>query len=97
MHVVLSQLVKAGVKCHDQTMDVEDWKDYIGSAVMRSKRGELRVIPGMDGGVVVLGCHTSDMTSAEMSEVIERAYVIGAQNKPPVVFVEDLKYEGRPS
>jgi hypothetical protein len=95
MHVVLSQLVKANVPYCNQPMDVEDWKDLLGSAVMRAQRGELRIIPGIDGGVVVLGCHTSDMTSSEMGEVIERAYVIGAEHDPPVRFVEDVEPRGR--
>jgi len=95
MHVVLGQLVKANAKYCGQRMDVEDWKDVLGAAVMASQRGELRIVPGMDGGVVILGCHTSDMTSKEMSEVIERAYCIGTQNDPPVRFVEDVEPTGR--
>jgi hypothetical protein len=95
MHVVLSQLVRANVKYCGQRMDVEDWKDVLGAAVMAARRNELRIVPGIDGGVVVLGCHTSDMTSSEMGEVIERAYVIGAEHDPPVRFVEDVEPRGR--
>lgn len=44
----------------------EEWKDVFTAALKREK-----VVPGINGGFVVLGQHTSSMTKAELSELIE--------------------------
>jgi len=95
MHVVLGQLVKANVKYHGRPMDVEGWKDLISATLLTPEQIMANTVPGLDGGYVVLGLHTSDLTGPQVSEVIERAYCIGAQNDPPVRFVEDIEPIGR--
>lgn len=60
---------------HGQKLTPCNWKDVLTAALKRQA-----VVPGIDGGFVVLGQRTSKMTVKEMSEVIELAYAFGAQN-----------------
>ena len=46
-------------------LSAEDWKDVLTAALKRS-----RVVPGLDGGFVVLGQRTSDMTKDEMGQLL---------------------------
>lgn len=66
--------------------DVEAWKDIFTAALL-SSRHELDVVPGIEGGFVLLGMHTSQMKKAEMGELIELIYAFGAQHG--VSFKED--------
>jgi hypothetical protein len=52
-----------------------DWKDLITAACK-----DLRVIPGLTGGVVVLGGHTSRMTVEQTGEMIEYMYAFGTEH-----------------
>lgn len=61
---------------HGQKMDAEEWKDFFTAAMKRQK-----VIPGMDGGFVVLGQRTSKMSKAEMCELQELIEAFGAQHE----------------
>ena len=60
---------------HGQKLTPENWKDVLTAALKRQA-----VVPGIDGGFVVLGQRTSKMTVKELNEVIELAYAFGAQN-----------------
>ena len=60
---------------HGQKLTPDNWKDVLTAALKRQA-----VVPGIDGGFVVLGQRTSKMTVKEMNEVIELAYAFGAQN-----------------
>lgn len=62
------------VEWHGQKLDDEAWKDMATAALKRQ-----RVVPGIDGGFVVLGMRTSKMTIAEMSELIEFLHSFGAE------------------
>jgi hypothetical protein len=62
---------------HGQTLSPEDWKT-IATASLR----KCRFVPGMDPGTVVpLGLRTSDMTKAEMAELIELLFAFGAERE----------------
>jgi hypothetical protein len=52
----------------------EEWKDILTASLKKQK-----VVPGTDGGFVVLGTSTSKMTISEMSELLELALAFGAQ------------------
>lgn len=52
----------------------EEWKDVLTAALKKSK-----VVPGLDGGFVVLGQRTSKMTKAEFSELLELMFAFGAE------------------
>lgn len=51
---------------HGQKLTPENWKDIFTAALKRQA-----VVPGLDGGFVVLGTSTRRMTKGEMSDLIE--------------------------
>lgn len=66
--------VSRQVDWHGQRLAPEEWKDVCTAALNRQK-----VVPGIDGGFVVLGSSTRKMSKAEMSELIEFVQAFGAQ------------------
>lgn len=52
-----------------------DWKDLVTAALKRQK-----LVPGLDGGLVVLGGHTSRMSVEEVSEMVEFMYAWGTEH-----------------
>lgn len=54
------------VEWHGCRLSADDWKDVFTAALKRS-----RVVPGLDGGFVVLGQRTSDMTKEEMGNLLD--------------------------
>lgn len=60
------------VEWHGQKLDEEAWKDMATAALKRQ-----RVVPGIDGGFVVLGQRTSKMTIAEMTALIDFLHAFG--------------------
>jgi hypothetical protein len=59
--------------------DVEAWKDIFTAALL-SERHELDVVPGINGGFVLLGMHTSAMSKEEASDLIELILAFGAEH-----------------
>lgn len=74
MWATLSEISEQ-VVWYGQKLTKEEWKDVFTAALKR-----LKVVPGIDGGFVVIGAHTSKMTIAEMSEMIEFAIAFGTQH-----------------
>jgi hypothetical protein len=74
------------VTWHGLKLTAENWKDMTTAAVKRQQ-----VVPGIDGGFVVLGASTSKMSKAEMSELLEFIIAFGAQQN--VVFGDGFDYE----
>lgn len=72
--VLLGALAKQ-VEWHGQKLTAEEWKDACTAAVKRQK-----VIPGLDGGFVVLGSSTSAMTRAEMCELQDFIEAFGVEH-----------------
>jgi hypothetical protein len=66
--------IAAQVTWHGQKLTADEWKDMATAALKRQK-----VVPGIDGGFVVLGSRTSRMTVAEMTELIDFLDAFGAQ------------------
>lgn len=63
------------VEWYGQKLSAEDWKDMLTASLRKS-----RVVPGIDpGSFVVTGLHTSKMTVAEMSALLDLAYAFGAE------------------
>ena len=60
---------------HGQKLHPEDWK-HIFSAALKQQR----IVPGIDGGFVVLGTSTKRMTLDDMSNMIELMHAFGAQH-----------------
>jgi hypothetical protein len=67
--------VSRQVKWFNQALSAEDWKHIFSAAVMNQ-----RTVPGIDGGIVVLGQSTSKMTKRQFSDLIEFIYSWGADN-----------------
>ena len=67
--------VAAQVEWHGQQLTSENWKDIFTAALKRQA-----VVPGIDGGFVVLGTSTRRMTKGEMSELVELMYAFGAEH-----------------
>ena len=66
--------VSQQVDWHGQRLQDSEWKDVFTAALKRQK-----VVPGIDGGFVVLGSSTSRMTVAEMAELMTLMEAFGAQ------------------
>ena len=70
---------------YGQKLTAEDWKDIFSAALRKA-----RVVPGIDGGFVPLGMRTSDMSKAEMAELLTLMEAFAAERG--VVF-RDLQGE----
>lgn len=62
------------VDWHSNRLTPKEWKDVFTAALKRQK-----VVPGIDGGFVVVGAHTSGMTVAEMCELQELMTAFGVE------------------
>lgn len=67
--------VSRQVDWHGNRLTPEEWKDVFTAALKRQK-----VVPGIDGGFVVIGTRTSKMGKREFSELLELVYAFGAQH-----------------
>lgn len=62
------------VDWYGQRLTTEEWKHVMSAAIKQQK-----VVPGIDGGFVVLGQSTSKMSKRQFSELIELIKAFGAQ------------------
>ena len=83
---VLLQALADQVVWHGQKLTAAEWKDACTAALKRQ-----RVVPGIEGGFVVLGTSTSSMTRTEMAELQDFIESFGAQQS--VYFGEVLAEE----
>lgn len=67
--------VSRQVDWHGNKLTPEEWKDVFTAALKRQK-----VVPGIDGGFVVIGARTSKMGKREFSELLELVFAFGAQH-----------------
>ena len=65
--------VSQQVEWHGQKLEPGEWKDVFTAALKRQK-----VVPGLEGGFVVLGSSTSRMSKAEFSELMECIFAFGS-------------------
>lgn len=70
------------VDWYGNRLTAEEWKTVLTAALRKEK-----VVPGINGGFVVLGQSTSKMSKREFSELLELLYAFGAQKG--VVFSDD--------
>ena len=61
---------------HGIRLSSEEWKDVLTASLKRSK-----VVPGLDGGFVVVGQSTSRMTKKEFSDLLELVMAFGAEHE----------------
>lgn len=67
--------VSRQVEWYGQRLGPYDWKHMFTAALKKS-----RSVPGIDGGVVILGQSTSRMNKMEFSELIELMLAFGADH-----------------
>lgn len=60
---------------HGQKLAEEDWKHVFSAALKKQ-----RIVPGLEGGFVVLGASTSKMTVAEMGDLMLLMEAFGAEH-----------------
>lgn len=63
------------LKWCDRDLSPADWKCLMTAHLKRHE-----TVPGIDGGFVVLGAYTSQMTVRDMSDLIELLFAFGAEN-----------------
>lgn len=66
--------VASQVVWHGQRLAKEEWKDIFTAALKQQK-----VVPGLEGGFVVLGTSTRRMTKQEFSDLLELIFAFGAE------------------
>lgn len=71
---VARQATRAGKK-----RTTTEWKDLFSGA-MKAAAGGLEAVPGLEGGFMILGLHTSEMTIPEMIELQDYIEAWGAQH-----------------
>lgn len=65
--------VSQQVDWYSNRLTAEEWKDVFTAALRKEK-----VVPGINGGFVVLGQRTSKMGKREFSDLVELIYSFGA-------------------
>lgn len=63
--------IKNGERCY---MPPEEWKDLFTASLRQQA-----MAPGIDGGMVVLGLHTSRLNKHQFADLIEIIYAFGAE------------------
>ena len=63
------------VEWYGNKLTPDEWKDVLTAGLKKQK-----AVPGIDGGFVVIGAHTSKMSKAEFSELVELVYCFGAEH-----------------
>lgn len=63
------------VDWYGQKLTPEEWKDIMTAGLKKQ-----RAVPGIDGGFVVIGAHTSKMSKAEFSDLVELIFSFGAEH-----------------
>lgn len=71
----IAQQVEWPVDGKQQRLSSEDWKNILTAGLTK----EQRIAQGINGGFVMLGNRTSQMSKAELSDLIEFAFAFGAQ------------------
>ena len=67
--------ISQGVVWYGQLLTNEEWKDVLTASLKREK-----VVPGINGGFVVLGQHTSKMSKKDFSELLELTIAFATQH-----------------
>lgn len=78
LHAMLTDVARQ-VEWAGAKRTVEAWKD-IFTAALRSAQHGLDVVPGINGGFVLLGMHTSRMTKQELGDLMTLIEAFGAEH-----------------
>ena len=78
LHAMLTEIADQ-VEWNGAKRSVEAWKDIFTAALRTANHG-LEVVPGINGGFVLLGMHTSSMTVEEMIDLMTLIEAWSAHN-----------------
>jgi hypothetical protein len=67
--------IETQVEWHGQHLTAEEWKAVFTAAIKKQK-----VVPGIDGGFVVLGTSTRRMTKRELTELMDFIEYFGVEH-----------------
>lgn len=68
--------VSEQVEWYGQHLSSEEWKDVFTVSLKRQK-----VVPGIDGGFIMVGGRTSKMNKQEFSDLVELIHAFGADHR----------------
>lgn len=80
--------VSRQVEWYGQHLTTEEWKDVLTAALKKQK-----AVPGIDGGFVVIGARTRNMTIREMSDLVDLMYAFGGEQSVQWTEPADQGYE----
>ena len=66
--------IASQVNWYGQFLTKQEWKDVFSAGLKKQ-----RAVPGIDGGFVILGTHTSKMSIKEMIDLITLMYAFGSE------------------
>lgn len=69
---------------HGQKLDKDSWRHVMVAGLRR----DTRTVQGLDGGLVLLGGSSRELSRKECGDLIELIYSYGANQEPAVVFKE---------
>ena len=75
LHALLSDVALQKL-WHGERLTLTEWKRLFSAAVFREK-----MLPGIDGGIVIVPKFTSDMNKHDVSELIDFVLCWGAENE----------------
>ena len=75
LHAMLGEIAEQK-QWNNERLSIEEWKRLFSAAVFREK-----MLPGLNGGIVIVPKFTRSMTKGEMSELIEFVYAWCAENE----------------
>lgn len=78
LHALITDVARQ-VEWAGSKRSVEAWKD-IFTAALRSANHGLDVVPGLNGGFVLLGMHTSGMLVSEVNDLMTLIEAFGAEH-----------------
>ena len=87
--------VSEQVDWYGRRLTKEEWKDVFSAAWKQQE-----VVPGINGGFVVMGVRTSKMSKAQLSSLVEIIYAFGADKAvkwgdPALKVFEDYREAGQ--
>lgn len=66
---------------HGEKLKDYEWKDLLTAGYIKHKRGEgQRIVRGIDGGLVMLGAHTSRFSKTAMAEFLDMVLAFASEH-----------------
>lgn len=78
LHAMITDVARQ-VEWDGRKHTVESWKD-IFTAALRTAKHQLETVPGINGGFVMLGMHTSGMSKEEVGVLMDLIEAFGAEH-----------------